>query len=557
MRLLVRLLAVVAMAAPISLSAGTQSIWFCPIVPFIQRAPFNPAYPPGTGYMELFQPNAPWEGAAQHVDVFKVYAQWLRVATDAQLQQQFADLKRRHIALALEDGLQTRTPNCGQGLEGYGGDTILKRVRRIRDNGGDLRYVQMDEPIYYGSIYNGPTGCRRSVHDTIVDVANNCKALWSEFPDAEVGDIEPIVGESGPIPVRAVAGGNRAVSSACGQAVGVVHRRHQPDPARRHRSAKTVAHNTGFRKGPVRDDLQWTRHRRPHVARHNRSHNMANVEGAIGMPDIAIFQSWDPRPLKLLPDTDPDCFTSIINRYCGTRTRLTIEDAGAFVDGQLLTSSSHPIADVPVSATLVGRSPSAETAAYSIHGNPPIGATEVVMAIKINTTRRHARDRNAGNIEPDPATWLGSGPLRVWDPREAAAWAWLDHAETTASKWATVQGGQLHVVEQPGQPLEINSPAIDVDPAKTCTMTVEAAIPYTAFHSGYFACVFLKDHREVNRVVIPFAPPPIDLGVVMTDRNGRFGIRLPAKSDLAAGFHVEAQYEGDMAHWPSFATADR
>jgi len=44
-------------------------------------------------------------------------------------------------------GLQTQTENCGQGLEGYGGDSILTRVHRIRQNGGVLRYVQMDEPI--------------------------------------------------------------------------------------------------------------------------------------------------------------------------------------------------------------------------------------------------------------------------------------------------------------------------------------------------------------------------------------------------------------------------
>jgi len=76
--------------------------------------------------MQMFNPDAPWKIAAAHTQVFKLYGSFVGHATQAQINIIVADLNRRHIAIALENGVldvpTTPTPPCGGlGLmEGYG-----------------------------------------------------------------------------------------------------------------------------------------------------------------------------------------------------------------------------------------------------------------------------------------------------------------------------------------------------------------------------------------------------------------------------------------------------
>lgn len=77
-------------------------------------------------FMDLFQPNAPWEVAASHTGVFKLYASFLAHASQEQVNAIVSDLNRRGIVIALEIGVMnvnfTPPPPCG-GLgivEGYG-----------------------------------------------------------------------------------------------------------------------------------------------------------------------------------------------------------------------------------------------------------------------------------------------------------------------------------------------------------------------------------------------------------------------------------------------------
>ena len=74
------------------------AVWFAPIGA-TSAIPVQGA----SDYFDLFSTNAAWLNAASHVAVFKMYSQMLDL-DDATLRNVFADLKRRHIAFAIEWG---------------------------------------------------------------------------------------------------------------------------------------------------------------------------------------------------------------------------------------------------------------------------------------------------------------------------------------------------------------------------------------------------------------------------------------------------------------------
>ena len=75
-------LATVAILLPLVLTAATPQVWFCPLDPLF-RPEVN--YGGSPQYLSLFTPSAPWTQAASHVNVFKIYPQWIGSATDSDL----------------------------------------------------------------------------------------------------------------------------------------------------------------------------------------------------------------------------------------------------------------------------------------------------------------------------------------------------------------------------------------------------------------------------------------------------------------------------------------
>ena len=95
-------------------------VWFAPLPPLVITDGRN--FTGSDDFMGLFEPEAPWQNAAEHVQVFKLYGEWVAYkATDAQLKQVVEDLNRRGIALAVEAGPLNAPSDCGQGVEGFAG----------------------------------------------------------------------------------------------------------------------------------------------------------------------------------------------------------------------------------------------------------------------------------------------------------------------------------------------------------------------------------------------------------------------------------------------------
>ena len=97
------------------------------------------------------------------------------------------------------------------------------------------------------------------------------------------------------------------------------------------------------------------------------------------IPDEAIFQSWEPYPKHLLPETDTTSFTSLINRYFRERTTLTLSSTAAAAQGTL-TATSGPLSMAAIALTDVPISGTAQPSVYTQSGScPPVRSTSSLV----------------------------------------------------------------------------------------------------------------------------------------------------------------------------------
>jgi hypothetical protein len=145
------------------------------------------------GWNKLFvEPNAPWPEFMNHVQVVAAAGIWQTL--DTVLAKAFSKLNQHHIPFAMETLAQSwvHQPECGHGVEGYYDPPgARKTAEKIKAAGGELAYVAMDEPLWYGHYYSGPNACRSDINN----VAERAAAIIAEykkvFPNVVVIDIEP------------------------------------------------------------------------------------------------------------------------------------------------------------------------------------------------------------------------------------------------------------------------------------------------------------------------------------------------------------------------------
>ncbi|MEO8208697.1 MAG: hypothetical protein ABI598_06650, partial [Chloroflexota bacterium] len=115
-----------APAPPPDLSARPLT-WFAPLPPM-------PGRTGSTDFMDQFAVEAPWTMAGSHVQVFKLYGEWVAYhATAQQLQAAIAGISARHMALAVEVGPLDPPADCGIGVESFAGVAEGRRIaERIR-----------------------------------------------------------------------------------------------------------------------------------------------------------------------------------------------------------------------------------------------------------------------------------------------------------------------------------------------------------------------------------------------------------------------------------------
>jgi len=328
-------------------------IWFAPLPPMPTDAgrPFIGS----EDFMDLFADERSWDTASDRIGVFKLYGEWVAYhATDAELRAAVEEIARRRLVLAVEMGPLDPPPECGEGVESFAGiDEGQLISRRIRQAGGTLQVIALDEPYYFAHVYDGPNACRWSVDRVAQAVAGFRDAMRAEWPAIVIGDIEPM---PHPVSDAGLAAWLDAYRAAAGEPFAFLHldvdwsRGDWPllgvavEAAGRERG---VPIGMIYNGGAATSDEQW-------LALAGRRVQAYETDAG-ARPDDVIFQSWMDKPDHALPETDPASFTSFINRYVDDPGSLGDLTGGAdnLAEGAKVTASSA-VVDAPPERTIDG-----------------------------------------------------------------------------------------------------------------------------------------------------------------------------------------------------------
>jgi hypothetical protein len=498
----------------------------------------------------LFSPTAPWANAASHIQVFKLYTFELDLFTDADLANLFADLKRRHIAVALEwPGL---TPDgCGFGIEGFdqsnGVETGQYYAQRIRDHGGSLQYIAFDEPFYFGGIYSGANACSWTPIHVAQNAAQTVAKIRSIFPDVVVGDIEVVPALS---PAPGWLDGYQAWVDAWQRV-------------------------TGTPLAFFHFDVDWNSDWKPAVAALSRALKLRHIPvgqiyiGSVDattdavwvdsaeqrltdyetrgspMPDQVIFQSWEALPRHVLPETDPTTFTHLIDRYYRSRTTLSVADSNGSSQGRL-TAATGAVANAAIQVTAVPFSGTGQVTEYVQPSTVPSGTKYIVFGARV-----------ASECDlPLPGEFYlvdftldagAAGQLHADFTTQLSGWGLVGNADI-----AQIENANLHVRANPGESLTLNSMSLPFSTGTTITFTARAIIPSGSSGAGCAILVFQDaSFAELGRVSIPLVVQPIAVGSAQTASDGTYVLNLA--SSLPSSFELWGQYPGSDTLWPAAA----
>ncbi len=541
--------------------AAKPAIWFIPQPPPLRRRQGQWEFRGAAlrRYLALFGPHDSWGYAAAATRVFGVFPQWIQFAPAADLKRQFMFLRQHHIALALKVEVLSAPGRDGK-VEGFAWPDIHQNLRRIarrlqQVGGQEPRYLFVDEPLFFGSIYSGPLATKWTPDQVAADAAPAFRTLLQTLPSARIVDTEPVGGSP--------------------RGIRLELRRYQ-------RGLAVLRHTLGPRLSAFRADVGWHTlppgalaafERLAHAQHLNflviadgngdETSNMAwiddaerhwaTVTAAIGRSEGVVFQSWNPYPLKLLPETAPDAFTHLIYGYLYAQTTLTASLSGQIISGRLTTLTGRPIAGAAIRVqfqTLGGRG---KMAVLTTHGTIAPDAKRLAFVITANDRNILSGPINITVRQFRLVTRSGwSAVCRFRKPSDLRCWRGLPQ---TPHIVAAVHHHGLYLHAPRGRPWQLVSPFTAI-PARArgqpYTFSVQARIAPASLDAGYFTALL----RQVSGSrLIFFHPTGSVLGVTTTAADGSWAIRWSGR--MARHFRVLARYPGGKKYWPAEAHVTR
>lgn len=291
---------------------AAETIWFAPPdnLPRGEKV-FGPDFD------DLFGPNARWDGALSHVDVFVITPRYSFASPEPSLTHVLDFISQHHIKLAVAMQAVTKRADCGTGLEGMTPENgVAPIMRRMKKLGADLKFAVMDEPVYFAHLFKGPNGCQYDLNALVDAIVPSVKAVLQEYPDAEIGETEPLGPSLPPNWLADLATYLDLYQRNVGRPLSFVQAditwgsNWQPQL----RQLRTLLKNKNIKlgvifnaPGPGASDEAW-------VA--NALHNIDAYYGALGSPpDQAVFASWTKHPTHILPETSPGALTYVLRQY--------------------------------------------------------------------------------------------------------------------------------------------------------------------------------------------------------------------------------------------------
>jgi hypothetical protein len=294
--------------------AGHAELWVAGVDPDGRLKRF-PGAPP-SDLMSMFDPKARWTHVAASTRAFLLPPGLVMGGNDETLSRIFSDLSRRNIPLAVAFGwLHGEDKGCGQRVEGFAyPGTALAMAKKIQRLGGDLQFVALDEPLFFGHTYKGASACHFPLDEAARRVADGAAAVKTVFPNVRIGDIEP-VGLADPSYPDLVRSWLQAYRAAAGSPLAFVHADIQwKGPWQDQLGRVTqVVRNAGipfgiiYDGGPSNTDKDWT---------NTAAQRFQAIEAnPATRPDHAIIQTWEEHPTHLLPEDEPGTLTNLALRY--------------------------------------------------------------------------------------------------------------------------------------------------------------------------------------------------------------------------------------------------
>jgi hypothetical protein len=490
-----------------------------------------------TDATDQWKPDAAWSTVAAHTRIAKLIAGDIENTRQADLKVIIDDVRRRHMALALEIGPLVRTPACGPPTESYGraGETEVI-LQGIRSAGGELDYVAMDEPFNYGHV--DPGGCRLPSVEVARQVAASIASMRRIFPNLKVGDIE-------------VVGADRAwvaqllqwaddYRAATGERLAFLHAdidwselaMHNLPPLAAGLRQRQVPFGIIYNAdADVGSDVEWTRSVLDHVA---------EIETALGVhPAAAIFQTWTHYPTRVLPEGQPGTLMSVPLQYLRRPSSLSLSRSGDGISGALTGPDGAPVAGAAIRLTAVDVAGRASPTLRSLSGTVPEGAATAVVGFRIGV------EGACDCAGPPAAVVLGGLHYREQGrPAQDVSPAALPVAGAPASLRT--------LVVAPGKTLAPNLKQFPVTPGVAFSFEAWITAPKAAERSGYAMVVFLDAKgRGLLRQDLWFTPSVAPLGPMVTDAQGRFHLAWPA----GAAIPPEAEIRGVSDSVASFRPA--
>jgi hypothetical protein len=302
---------------------SSAEIWFHP-------RPTAAAWPGGqtgvgsTDFLSLFQANAPWPRAIANTPVFGVYAGWITAISNQELQTFVSFLSLHNMGIEIEGPAMQAQATCGSGVEGYVPyglslhDFTLSYLQRLQALGAHVLYVKVDEPYFFGNVVDDPRSCNFSVTEIATQVSQYSQLVATVYPNALVGDVEPVIATAYPTDVVTALGDWHDTYEQVNGApfpffFADIDFTNPAWPAIV-KQMEDATHQSGSHFGiiyigdwPDTSDAEWSS---KSIARFQTYQGNAG-----GQPDYVLFQSWQPHPLLCLPESNPTTFTGVIDAY--------------------------------------------------------------------------------------------------------------------------------------------------------------------------------------------------------------------------------------------------
>jgi hypothetical protein len=150
---------------------------------------------PTSDYRELGKNAAAWSHVLRRLSVFQFSEKYAVHGDAEELGALIALLKDNRVEVAVQGIPLIATRQCGLGVESFGTkDETLVAVKRLQSLGAAVRYIVLDEPLYYGHFFKGgrtTVACRLSLSAVLDQVIDRERSLRAAAPGVRIGDVEP------------------------------------------------------------------------------------------------------------------------------------------------------------------------------------------------------------------------------------------------------------------------------------------------------------------------------------------------------------------------------